>query len=68
MSLFVAPALTTPLLKVPLLLVHAVCTYEGMTPPQPPPSAEEQAKMKGKKEAIPQTMPIMIAVKVRNPT
>nr|VWO96389.1 NADPH oxidase 1 [Ganoderma boninense] len=38
---FLAPALSTPLLKVPLLLGHAAWTYHGMTPPKPPAHAAE---------------------------
>ncbi|KAI8995222.1 ICMT-domain-containing protein [Trametes punicea] len=34
------------LLKVPLLLAHALCTYHGMTPPRPPPPEEEQKRFK----------------------
>ncbi|CDO75923.1 hypothetical protein BN946_scf184873.g12 [Trametes cinnabarina] len=44
MPLVLAPTLSTPLLKVPLLLAHAVCTYHGMTPPRPLPSPEEQQR------------------------
>ena len=36
--------LSTPLLKVPLLIGNAVFTYYGMTPPRQPPPAKEQLK------------------------
>ena len=40
---FILPTLIfTPLLKVPLLLGHTVCTYHGMTPPSVPPLPEER--------------------------
>ena len=39
----IATVFTTPLLKIPLLVSHAVCTYHGMTPPtQPPPQSEQK--------------------------
>ena len=42
MAFFLAPvALSTPLLKVPLLLGHVAWTYEGMSPPKPPAHAAE---------------------------
>ena len=42
MAFLLAPiALTTPLLKVPLLLGHVAWTYEGMSPPKPPAHATE---------------------------
>ena len=43
MSLLIEPTLTTPLLKVPLLLTTAVCTYYGFSPPSgtPDPNAKE---------------------------
>ncbi|OSD00310.1 ICMT-domain-containing protein [Trametes coccinea BRFM310] len=44
MSFVLSPTLSTPLLKVPLLLAHAVCTYHGMTPPRPLPPPEEQQR------------------------
>ncbi|KAI0646672.1 hypothetical protein C8Q79DRAFT_909425 [Trametes meyenii] len=44
MPVLLVPTLTTPLLKIPLLLSHAICTYQGMTPPRPPPPTEEQKR------------------------
>ena len=44
MFLFVAPTLATPLLKVPLLLTAAVCTYYGWTPPMPKPDPKEMQR------------------------
>ncbi|TBU57109.1 ICMT-domain-containing protein [Dichomitus squalens] len=41
MVFFVSASLSTPLLKVPLLLGNAVCTYHGMTPPTGAASASE---------------------------
>ncbi|RDX41659.1 ICMT-domain-containing protein [Lentinus brumalis] len=41
MSFLVAPALATPLLKIPLLLSYATFTYNGMTPPQPQAQKQE---------------------------
>ncbi|KAM5541849.1 hypothetical protein V8D89_004578 [Ganoderma adspersum] len=42
MAFFLAPvALSTPLLKVPLLLGHVAWTYHGMSPPKPPANATE---------------------------
>ncbi|KAJ3539122.1 hypothetical protein NM688_g6412 [Phlebia brevispora] len=39
------PAVTTmSLLKIPLILVNAVCTYICLTPPNPPAKAEEKSK------------------------
>ena len=35
------------LLKVPLIILTAVGYHVGMTPPNPPPSKEEQAKALG---------------------
>lgn len=35
MSLLLLPVVVTPLLKVPLLLSTAACTYHGMKPPTP---------------------------------
>ena len=31
--MLVFPPLTTPLLKVPLLITYSICNYQGMTPP-----------------------------------
>lgn len=44
MSLFMSPVLTTPLLKVPLLVSAAVCGHQGMKPPTPPPRPKEETK------------------------
>nr|VWO94183.1 C-24(28) sterol reductase [Ganoderma boninense] len=41
---FLAPVLSTPLLKVPLLLGNAAFTYHGMTPPSNPPTAAKEWK------------------------
>lgn len=41
MSFAIAPVLTTPLLKVPLLLTTAAYTYYGLTPPASDPEAQE---------------------------
>ena len=38
---FLAPTLITPLLKVPLLVGNAVCTYYGLSQPGRPASAED---------------------------
>ncbi|KAI9058922.1 ICMT-domain-containing protein [Trametes sanguinea] len=35
---------TPPMLKVPLLLAHAACTYHGLTPSTPLPKPEEQKR------------------------
>ena len=64
MPLFTAPILITPLLKIPLLLSHAVGTWQGMTPPQKPPSAKEQDKMNGMKESTPKTIWFCAIIKV----
>ncbi|KAI0764002.1 hypothetical protein BD413DRAFT_641857 [Trametes elegans] len=39
---FFTPVLTTPLLKIPLLLTDAFFTYVAMTPPTPPPTSKEK--------------------------
>ncbi|KAI0361061.1 hypothetical protein OH77DRAFT_1433284 [Trametes cingulata] len=39
-----APMLTTPLLKIPILVPDAILTYISLTPPNPPPAAHEQQK------------------------
>ncbi|KAI0647050.1 hypothetical protein C8Q79DRAFT_1009198 [Trametes meyenii] len=44
MSLFLSPLAVTPLLKVPVLLSQAVCTYHGMKPPTPKAQPKEQAR------------------------
>ncbi|KAH9854230.1 hypothetical protein C2E23DRAFT_727279 [Lenzites betulinus] len=44
MSLLLAPIVVTPLLKVPLLLSNAACTYYGMKPPTPVAQPQERAK------------------------
>lgn len=44
MSLLLAPVVVTPLLKVPLLLSTAACTYYGMKPPTPIAQPKERAK------------------------
>ncbi len=41
MSFIIAPVLTTPLLKIPLLLSYAGFVYYGMTPPRAPPPKTE---------------------------
>ncbi|RPD55597.1 ICMT-domain-containing protein [Lentinus tigrinus ALCF2SS1-7] len=42
MSLVLSTVIATPLLKVPLLVGHAACTYHGMTPPPVPPLPKER--------------------------
>ena len=42
--LLVAPTLTTPLLKIPLLLGNAVTSYYAFTPPRPSLDSNEQEK------------------------
>lgn len=44
MSFLISPVLTTPLLKVPLLVSAAVCGHQGMKPPTPPPRPKEETK------------------------
>ncbi|KAI0636972.1 hypothetical protein C8Q77DRAFT_1071217 [Trametes polyzona] len=44
MSLLLSPIAITPLLKVPLLLSNATCTYYGMKPPTPIAKPQERAK------------------------
>ncbi|KAI0780936.1 hypothetical protein BD413DRAFT_464582 [Trametes elegans] len=44
MSLLFTPVVVTPLLKIPLLLSNAVCTYYGMKPPTPIAQPQERAK------------------------
>ncbi|KAI0674671.1 hypothetical protein C8Q78DRAFT_966488 [Trametes maxima] len=44
MPILLVSTLATPLLKIPLLLSHALCTYQGMTPPRPPPPTEDQKR------------------------
>lgn len=39
-----APALSTPLLKIPILVPDAILTYISLTPPTAPPSADERKK------------------------
>ena len=39
---FLAPILTTPLLKIPLLTGHALCVYWSMTPPRKTAPSSEQ--------------------------
>ncbi|KAI0363634.1 hypothetical protein BV20DRAFT_957839 [Pilatotrama ljubarskyi] len=39
-----APMLTTPLLKIPILVPDAILTYISLTPPNPPPATHEQKK------------------------
>ncbi|CDO75925.1 hypothetical protein BN946_scf184873.g14 [Trametes cinnabarina] len=61
MSIFPAPALATPLLKVPLLLGNAVCTYYGLTPAQPLPKEEEQKRYE-KPDIIGRTLRAQVAL------
>ncbi|KAI0670384.1 hypothetical protein C8Q78DRAFT_991972 [Trametes maxima] len=44
MSFFLSPLAITPLLKVPVLLSQATCTYYGMKPPTPKAQPKEQAR------------------------
>ncbi|KAI0360702.1 ICMT-domain-containing protein [Trametes cingulata] len=44
MSLLIAPALTTPLLKIPILVADVALTYISLTPPNPPPPPDERDK------------------------
>ncbi|KAI1785066.1 ICMT-domain-containing protein [Ganoderma leucocontextum] len=41
MVFLVLPTLSTPLLKVPLILGNVLCTYHGMSPPRAPATAGE---------------------------
>ncbi|KAI0371926.1 ICMT-domain-containing protein [Pilatotrama ljubarskyi] len=42
MPLLISPALTTPLLKIPILVADAALTYISLTPPNPPPPPDER--------------------------
>ncbi|KAI0374890.1 hypothetical protein BV20DRAFT_399620 [Pilatotrama ljubarskyi] len=44
MSILFAPVVVTPLLKVPLLLSNALCTYYGMKPPTPVAQPKERER------------------------
>ncbi|KAI9064433.1 hypothetical protein FKP32DRAFT_1570163 [Trametes sanguinea] len=44
MAALFAPVAITPLLKIPLLLTQAVCSYQGMKPPTPISAPEERAR------------------------
>ncbi|KAI0653099.1 ICMT-domain-containing protein [Cubamyces menziesii] len=56
MSLIHAPG---PLLKVPLLLAHTVCTWRGSTPPRPPPPSEELNRFSNP-DSLSVTMPLQV--------
>ena len=56
--------MTTPLLKATLLVTYAVCTWKGMSPPQPPPSEKEQKRLNGGGDAIMRTIRILYLIKV----
>ncbi|OSD00307.1 ICMT-domain-containing protein [Trametes coccinea BRFM310] len=51
----------SPLLKVPLLLAHSVCTYYGMTPSTPLPKPEEQKRYDAS-EFMARTMRVQIVL------
>ncbi|KAL7283933.1 hypothetical protein ACG7TL_001205 [Trametes sanguinea] len=59
MPFVLTATLTTPLLKVPLLVANSVYTYHGMTPPRRPPPPDEQ-----KRFAIPDYMTRTTAVQM----
>ncbi|KAI0328964.1 ICMT-domain-containing protein [Cubamyces sp. BRFM 1775] len=48
-----------PMLKVPLLLALAVCTWRSATPPRPPPPIEEQNRFPNR-DSLSETMPMQI--------
>ncbi|KAI0328965.1 ICMT-domain-containing protein [Cubamyces sp. BRFM 1775] len=48
-----------PLLKIPLLITHAVCTWWSATPPRPPPPVEEQKHLPAP-DVFSNTLPFLI--------
>lgn len=69
MSLLMQPVLTTPLLKVPLLLSHALCTYYGSKLPRPPKDVGTEKTQVPVPDWVTKTsyiqLPASLAVKVR---